>query len=580
MTTDPNLNALWSRAIAEELARAGCGGVVLCPGSRNSPLLFALAAQFGDNAWSCIDERAAAFAALGAIKATGKAMAVCVTSGTAVAECLPAMCEAGAMGLPLILLAADRPWEMQDRGAAQTMSQRGIFVGHAAEVQLGEPIAASAAVIAVRAAVSRTAQTKQPAVIHVPFRDPLPPLPDAGFVAQALSTVARAGRMDRPFTTVGPQVGLLPPRTQAGDEPAADGFEFLRPGLKGLIIVGATGGAASPFPAALAQATGFPVLADVTSGQRGLAPDHEVVLADALIAGPAQNWEPEVIIRIGPTPLHRGMWEWLAQQTCPVLAIEDPARNQDFLGTAWARVESLHPAAWQDLGERLAPGDPAWCEQWLAADRQAQKKLHAWVRAESWSEPVAAHIAVNHDGFSSLHVAASMPVRHAHWHVVSRPDTAEHRVFANRGVNGIDGCIATFAGAMHAREGQGQSERGLLLIGDIACLHDLSSLDLAARWAPGSAIVVLNNDGGGIFDHLPVSRVPGYERLIRTPHGRDFRAAAAHAGLTYATVSSRAALEEALAKASSATAATLIECDVRGLANQARHQDLMQALVS
>ncbi len=578
MTKDTNLNALWSRAIAEELARAGCAGVVLCPGSRNSPLLFALAAQFGDMAWSCIDERAAAFAALGAIKASGKAMAVCVTSGTAVAEGLPAMCEAGAMGLPLILLAADRPWEMQDRGAAQTMSQRGMFVGHAAEVVLGEPIAANAAVIALRAAVSRATQSRQPTVMHVPFRDPLPPLPDAGFHAQDLSELAQRGRVHRPFTTVGPQVGLLPPRTQDGEESVADGFEFLRPGLKGLIIVGATGAAASPFPAALAQATGFPVLADVTSGQRGLAPNHEVILGDALIAGPAQGWEPEVIIRIGPTPLHRGMWEWLGQQTCPVLAIEDPARNQDFLGTAWARVEALHPAAWQDLGERLAPGDSAWCEQWLTADRQAQKKLHAWIRAESWSEPLAAHIAVNHDGFSSLHVAASMPVRHAHWHLFSRLETAGHRVFANRGVNGIDGIIATFAGAMRAQPG-----RGLLLIGDIACLHDLSSLELAARWAQGCAIVVLNNDGGGIFDHLPVSRVPGYERLIRTPHGRDFSAAAAHAGLAYAAVSSRAALETALTEACAATAATratLIECELRGAANQARHQDLMQALVS
>lgn len=561
---DPNLNALWGRSIAEELHRAGCTHVVLCPGSRNSPLLFALAAVFGADAWSWIDERGAAFAALGAAKSSGRPAAVCVTSGTAVANCLPALCEAGAMGVPLMLIAADRPWELQDRGAPQAMAQRGLFTGHAHEVVLGEPVASDAALIALRTKVSRATQRRGPVVLHVPLRDPLPPLPDPSFQADQLSALARHGRDDQPFTTLGASVGLLPPAIDT----------LLRPGLKGLIVVGADAGAPSARTIDLVQASGFPLLADITSGLRGLAGEHEIVLGDALIGGVLRDATPDLIIRIGPAPLHRGTWEWLARQTCPVIALEDD-RNRDVLGTATIAVSHLHDDGWRTLGERLADGDAQWLAQWRDADHQAQRRLHTFVRAEAWSELVAAHIAVNHDGFAHLHAAPSMPVRHANWHLTPRPPHVSHRVFANRGVNGIDGCIATFAGINHVLGGN-----GLLLIGDLACTHDLNSLALASQWAPGSAIVVLNNDGGGIFDHLPVAQVAGYERLIRTPQGRDFAAAAAQAGLAYARVTDRAALEQALSQAANAASCTLIECDVRKSPNRERHQALMLALTN
>lgn len=558
----PNLNALWSRAIAEELQRAGCARVVLCPGSRNSPLLFALAAVFGADALSWIDERGAAFAALGAAKASGQPVAVCVTSGTAVANCLPAICEAGAQGVPLIVLAADRPWEAQGRGAAQTMVQRGLFAGHAREVVLGEPVATDAVFISIRSMVSRAAQERGPVVLHIPLRDPLPPLPDPTFTAEALCTLAHGGRGDQPFTRVGRTVGQLPDVVH----------ELLRPGLKGLIVVGAQVGEPNAHIVALAQTSGFPLIADATSGLRGLAGEHEIVLADALISGALRDTTPELIIRVGPVPLQRGTWEWLARQSCPVIAIED-GRNQDIIGTATVAVAHLHADSWRVLGDGLATGDATWLADWRAADHQAQRRLHAFVRAEPWSELVAAHVAVNHDGFAHLHAAPSMPVRHVNWHLVPRPPHVAHHVYANRGVNGIDGCIATFAGACPLHGGN-----GLLLIGDIACTHDLNSLALAGQLAAASAIVVLNNDGGGIFDHLPVAQVAGYEQWVRTPHGRDFAGAAAQAGLAYALVSDRQGLEQALNTAATQPGCTLIECDVRKSPNRERHQALMLAL--
>ena len=171
---DANRNARWARLIAEELHRAGVSHVVLCPGSRNSPLLFALATQFGTAAISHVDERSAGFIALGLIRATGTATAVCVTSGSALANVLPAVCEADAAELPLIVISADRPWEAHDSSAPQTMPQRGIFSAFVrAEIALGEPSDDDRSLRALRAQVSRLAQTVHgPSHLNVPLRDP------------------------------------------------------------------------------------------------------------------------------------------------------------------------------------------------------------------------------------------------------------------------------------------------------------------------------------------------------------------------------------------------------------------------
>ena len=207
--SDPNRNARWCRCIAEELARAGTALVVLCPGSRNSPLLFALADAFApaagerDRRLSHIDERSAAFIALGAAKAAGRPAVVCVTSGSAVANCVPALAEAKAAGVALIVLAADRPWELHGCGAPQSMPQRGAFTAFLDhELALGEPSDDDLALRALRARISRMAQAGGPALIDVPLRDPLPPLPDASWTPASVSPDALAGRPPHPFTTI------------------------------------------------------------------------------------------------------------------------------------------------------------------------------------------------------------------------------------------------------------------------------------------------------------------------------------------------------------------------------------------
>jgi 2-succinyl-5-enolpyruvyl-6-hydroxy-3-cyclohexene-1-carboxylate synthase len=556
---DPNLNALWSRCIAEEFKRAGITHAVLCPGSRNSPLVFALAAALGDGCISHIDERSGAFIALGLARATGRPAVICVTSGSALANCLPAIAEASAMAIPLLVAAADRPWELHDCGAPQSMPQCGIFRDFlAGELDLGEPTAVETALRALRSRVSRIAQVHTgPTMINVPMRDPLPPLPDPSWTPPPLSDEALHGRGHEPFTRVSlPGHGSLPE------------CPWLRPGLRGLIIAGANAGRFSPQISELARLSGFPLLADAASSLRRGDMPNLVCAGDALISGKLGELEPDLIIQVGIAPVARPLYEFIARQRCPLLLLED-AGNRDFPARAWASVRNPADAVYTDIGERCHAGDRTWRDRWLNAESQARERLTT-VRDESWSEITAAHIAVNHPAFTVLHLASSMPVRHGNLHF--QPRTC--RVHANRGLNGVDGTIGTFIG-----EAKAHTDPALLLCGDLAFLHDLPAL-CAARSLERAAIVILNNDGGAIFDFLPAANVPEYPRWVRTPHGMDFSAAAAQFGLPYHKVASAEDLKNALRHAATAAACTIIECAVVDPDGVRRQRKLIDRITS
>ena len=558
--SDPNLNARWCRCIAEELDRAGVGLVVLCPGSRNSPLLFALAAVFApqtgeaDRRLSHIDERSAAFIALGAAKASGRPAVVCVTSGSAVANCAPALAEAKAAGVALIVLAADRPWELHGCGAPQTMPQRGAFAAFLDhELALGEPSPDDAALRALRARVSRLAQARGPALINVPMRDPLPPLPDPTWTPPIVSTEALSGHGLQPYTAL-----LAAPATSA-----LPTLPWLRPGLRGLVVAGP---GQVPWAGDLAEAAGFPLLADACSAARrgGAA---EVTGFDALITGALADSTPELIIVCGTLPLARATYEYLARACCPLLMLE-PHGDQDFLARADAVLPRPDATALAALASVCAPGDVAWRERWSSAGQRATARLDEAMAVEPWGEVLAAHLVLTHPlaARARIHVASSMAVRHANLH-------ARGSVGCNRGLNGIDGTIGTFVGATLA----GGGGHGLLLCGDLAFLHDLPAL-AAVRGLTRSVLVVLNNDGGGIFDFLAVAKVPDYQPWVRTPHGMGFAHAAAQFGLGYRRVADRGSLSEALDRSLDDARPLVIECDVRGGDGVERHRRLLRRL--
>ena len=566
---DPNLTALWCRAIAEELHRSGIARAVLCPGSRNGPLLHALHAQLAAACLSHVDERSAGFLALGMAKQLGQPVAVCVTSGSALANLLPAATEAHAAGVPLILISADRPWEAHDASSPQTMRQQGLF-GHFVrhDLLLGEPIADDRALRSLRARVCwlvhHSRQDGGPVHLNVPLRDPLTPARDPAWSDYQLSRPALIGRAQgSPAVRIaarqadGVSRDASQWRALIGDLPAE---------VRGLIVAGQAAGLEPAQLDQLALSTGYPLIADAPGGLRERC-TSVIATADALVSGPVGQLKAELIIQAGPGSLARSTYEYLDRQHCPWLVLAGGDANPDFLHRATAAVHKPGADDLKQLADILGRAPEAWRSAWQEGELSARRALRAQMQEEPWGEVLAAHLAVNHPGFALLHVASSMAVRHANLHCL--PGVRLRPITANRGLNGIDGTLGTFLGELAAHPGN-----GLLLIGDLAALHDLPALAAGRAPGPAGAIVVINNDGGGIFDFLSVAQLPAYRQLVRTPHGMDFSHIAGQFGLVYHVVDSPEELARRLDQAALGAGLMLIECQVDGDA-VARHRSLI-----
>jgi 2-succinyl-5-enolpyruvyl-6-hydroxy-3-cyclohexene-1-carboxylate synthase len=306
----------------------------------------------------------------------------------------------------------------------------------------------------------------------------------------------------------------------------------------------------------------MPVLCDALSGLRRPAVPNCIACLDALVGADA----PDLIVRIGPPPLTRSAYEWLGRQSCPQIVLGRGVAA-DHIASATAEIAAPDAAAIESLATALGRSDPAWLAMWLAREESARARLPV----AGWDATAASAAVCAHPAFPLLWLASSMPVRDANLTLMPRP--AAQRVLCNRGVNGIDGTIASFIGAVAVASGP-----GACLIGDLAALHDLNSLALAPL-ARG-AVVVLNNRGGAIFDALPVAQVPGYRRLIRTDHAFGFAHAAAQFGLPYRRCASPADLTAALDAAAGDARLWLIECDLGDSDGVAAHRRLLAAMRS
>ncbi len=496
---DANRNQRWSRLIAEELHRGGIRRAVLCPGSRNSPLLAALAAVFGDAACtSHVDERSAGFLALGMARA-GTPAAVCVTSGSALANLLPAVAEAHAGGWPLVVISADRPWELHGCGAPQAMPQAGILRPFlAGELALGEPGDGAGELRALRARVARIAQERGgPVHLNIPLRDPLPSLPDPAWAPPIVDDEVLHGRGDRPWTTCWRPGEPLP--------------AWAVPGVRGVIVAGPAAARDHGAVQWLGAATGWPILADAASGLRTPDTPGLVCLGDALVSQPPA--QPDLIVVAGDMPLARSLYEWIERHPGP-LAVLEADGDRDFLHrAAWAAPLAMGAEA---LARACAGGDGAHAQAWLAAETAGQARLATALAIEPWGANPVAAVACRAPA-ERLVVANSMAVRLANLHA----GPVERTVVANRGLNGIDGQLATALGTVIA-----DPRPTVLLVGDLAFLHDLPAL--AVRVAAPLAIVLIDNGGGGIFDFLAVAKAPGFRPWVRagSPLAVDSAAAA------------------------------------------------------
>jgi 2-succinyl-5-enolpyruvyl-6-hydroxy-3-cyclohexene-1-carboxylate synthase len=506
------------RAFVDELARCGLAGACTSPGSRSTPLVLTLARQPGLECWSHVDERVAGFFAVGVAKQTGRPAAVACTSGTAAAHYLPAVIEAREARVPLIVLTADRPPELRDVGAGQTIDQLKLY-GSAAKwfFEVGTHAATPERLRWIRQLAFRAYETTvggRPGPVHLnfPLREPL-------VLDEALP----------------PAEDPPPRRSRRAAQPAAVDLD---PGPRAAIVAGRHerhDGLAESLAAA-AAALGTPLLADPLSGaRRGPA---AVAHYDALLRDPAfaAAHRPDTIIRIGDLPTSKPLRQWLAGLDAKQVAFDPEGAWQDPAGVV-CEVLDADPAAWARAPSPGAAASPAWLDAWRSADAAAADAI-ATVLGDDLSEPAVARALCALPPDATVFTASSMPVRdiETFWPALD----AAPRVLAHRGANGIDGTLAAAFGAAAT------GARVVAHLGDVAMAHDIGALLTAKRLDIPLTIVLVDNGGGGIFDFLPVAtQRDAYEEHVATPTGLEAERIAALFDLTYEQVEDLEAIREA-----------------------------------
>lgn len=529
-----NRNTALASALVEELARAGVSRAFLSPGSRSTPIALALDREPAIALEVVLDERCAAFAALGAGLASGMPAIVACTSGSAAANLHPAVVEADEAGVPMIALTSDRPPELRSVGAGQTIDQIGLF-GSAARwfCEVGTHAADDAGLLHMRAtgsrAVAEASGGRGPVHLNLSWREPLAPAPGADVSADA--KVALEGRSpSRPLTAA-------PAGRGAGEDLVAATAEAVGRAARGMIVAGRLPDRRLVAAiSALAERTGFPLLADPTSQLRFGPHDRAAVITayDLIVRAGRPELAPDLVLRFGDMPTSKALRLWLRESGCDQIVVDPPGRWNEPSRIAGALVR----ADPEDLIERLLPRLPRpraersrWLRSWSGIEAAARAAIAAALGGSgSLSEP-ALHRALGRcygDG-ERVMLGSSMPVRDAEAFLEGGPRVVTFH--ANRGANGIDGLVSTGAGI-----GLGAAEPAWIVIGDLALAHDVGGLALAARVATPLRVVVVDNGGGGIFDFLPQADLiepDRFRRLFTTPSGLDLEPLAAAYGLPY-----------------------------------------------
>lgn len=556
-----NVNTLWASVLVETLFRLGLRTAVISPGSRSTPLTVALARHGQVDAIPILDERSAGFFALGVAKASDRPVVLVCTSGTAGANYFPAVIEAYESEVPLIVLTADRPPELRDCASGQTIDQQKLFGQYVrGYIDLALPETRVEQLRYLRQVMAQVWRQccfpiAGPVHINCAFRDPLAPVA----VSTADLSVPLQAELEEGFFRHLSADTEMQPVIYAGEFPLAQWQQTDR----GLIIAGP----ASPnYPerycraiASLSNALGWPVLADGLSPLRNHAAlnPHLVTTYDALLRHPHQAAAlvPEQVIQLGPLPTSKVLRQWLAEVSPLRWVLQPSGRNKDPLHGATS-VLTVSPEALAtvlpDLKKDLSAYGTAWMTRQAIAQQRLAEKLAG---LEKLFEGKLSWLLPNllPEG-TPVMVANSMPVRDVEWFWPL--GDRRLRLYFNRGANGIDGTLSTAMGIAHT------AGHTVLLTGDLALLHDSNGF-LNANHRQGTlTILLINNQGGGIFETLPIAQFePPFEAFFATPQQVDFAALAAAHQIGHRLIPTWGALADHLANPSSGVQILELRCD-------------------
>lgn len=574
-----NINYLWSSLLIDELVRNGVTYFCISPGSRSSPLTVSVANHPKAQSFIHFDERASAFHALGYASATGQPACIITTSGTAAANLFPAVIEASKKKIPLIILTADRPPELRHSGAHQTIDQVklfGSYVRHFTDMPAPTAdIQPNFVLTTVDQAVFHTkGELKGPVHLNCMFREPLTPVKDKNNLKTYLKPLTGWLKTTAPYTTYKKEAGTL----SAYDlKEIAEKIGKLK---NGLILAGKLSteeGRKNIIK--IAQRLNWPVFADFTSGLRQSDTSRHVIhYFDQLLLNPKirKSLKFDGILHFGGRMTSKRLYEFIEQQTLKeyIMVLNHPLRNDPLHNVSLriqANTNTFTEKLCAGLKSRSFSGQLKKIIQSNAtAERIIEKNIFETpdITESAVARLITRHIPKEH----ALFLSNSLPLRETD--MFSDVNDKTYPVGANRGASGIDGIIASACGFS-----QGLNKPVTLLIGDLAFLYDVNALSMLEKINKPMTIIVLNNDGGGIFSFLPIaSQTSAFEKFFGTPHGLQFKGIAETFGLSYANPTTNNDFLSAYERGTSSKVSTLIEVRTRRSENLKHIQHLQNQI--
>ncbi len=571
--TAPNRATLWGRVIVDELAKSGVKVVCIAPGSRSTPLTVAFAAHETITVHSHLDERSAAFYALGRAKRTGRPTPLVCTSGTAAANFHPAVIEASQSRVPMLVLTADRPAELRDSGANQTVDQTKLYGDAVRQYrELPEPAADDRRLRSLRTTVCRAVAESRgtpsgPVHLNAPFGKPLEPVEIPGDVPGDFPErfpLAAEGR-EGPFVSITDGTPTLPEVERGRIVAAVECAD------RGLIVAGPSDRLDGGTIRELGRETGFPILADPLSGTRfGPGDDRTTVVGGYDSWLDAIDWpDPDLVIRFGASPTSKTLREYLRDADVRQFVV-DPAgewREATFSATDLVVADGtvLARALAADLDPAGANDENGWRKRFERVDEGYWELVDAETD-RPFEGAVLNRVFAGAPDPATVFVSNSMPIRDADR--FARPREADLTVLGNRGASGIDGITSTALGAGSATE-----DPIVLVTGDLAYYHDMNGLFAVSRLGLDATIVLINNDGGGIFHMLPIEEFdPPFTGQFRTPHGIDFAPTGELYGLDFVSTESLSGFAESYEASLSSPGTQVIEVRLDGEASHRRRE--------